>query len=403
MSKLRLSNFDLTSWVVERITESDTLEFKSRKIATKELDQAIRDLAAEVSAFANSAGGVLAIGIEESSTQENGPTAERIEGFTDGKWRAEWLMSKLEGKISPPISGLLIYDVPLEAGGWCIIIDIPRSSQAPHQSVDRKYYARRQFQKLPMAHYEVEDVRNRQRVGGAQVRFELFIDRSVFVELSSENYGDAPVFDLYFQFDVSTKDLFKLEAPVFETGMTALNPGEVRRFYIGPLMELFSHQALRNDTKIDLFFRTETGEQESRSVYFNLNNYDRSSSILSDIDRLSQTIEKQVKELTESVKSVGNILQNSLATLCDNTGLALSFDTLKRLGYEPTPNTKWDPTLLSWRGFVTILDCSAEIGIGLQRYFSYIGQGIPAPAELEGMTPELLQLIGERLKFGRQL
>lgn len=250
-----------------------------------------------------------------------------------------------------------------------------------------------------MAHYEVEDVRNRQRIGRAEVKLELFLDRHVFLQLSTENYGDTPVFDLTFQFEESVEHCFKLVAPAFKFGITALNPGEVRRFEIGFINDLFSHEMLRSDTKITLCFRTENGTKETRTVYFNLGNYDRSSYVLSDVDRLGQLIDERLKELTNQLKSVGNDLRHNLELLYDNTGLVLSFDTLKRLGFEPNVNTKWDPSLLNWRGFMALLDCSSEVGIGLERYFRYIGQGIPRPEELEGMTPELLQLIKDRLKL----
>jgi hypothetical protein len=409
-SAMRILNDEaaLQALVDDRESEGITLEFKSAKLVEKDESPAIKDLSCEISAFANSAGGTLIIGIEESQQADSGCVAECLKGISKdrnwkaGRWRSEWLASKLEEKIEPKIVGLEISEVVLADDSWCLVVRVPPSVRAPHQAVDKKYYARRQFQKMPMAHYEIEDVRNRQRVRRSDIRFALIIDRGVFVELAIENNGDRPVFDLRFVFPAETLGVFRLEAPALKDGITALNPGDRLSFYIGGLMELFKHKVLKNDTRIELHYKEESGSEEERFIIFNLNNYDHSSRQETEIARMSGALVAQGKRMESQLEKIGNGIVESLGLLCNGSGLTISHDTLARLGAPQLASIKWNPRHLNRLGIQEVLECSEEEAIILSRYFHLIGHGSKELASIEGVSEELLVRVRARLKLSEK-
>jgi hypothetical protein len=81
------------------------------------------------------------------------------------------------------------------------VIAIERSTLAPHQAPDKKYYKRYNFQSAPMDHYEIVDVGNRRLVEPRliDVRSELSgQDRDV--NLVVQNIGNRVARDLKFKF-----------------------------------------------------------------------------------------------------------------------------------------------------------------------------------------------------------
>lgn len=395
----------LRELVSEGASEGRELEFKSSRLTSKEPDRAIKDISLTLAAFANSTGGNLVIGIEESSVKP--PTATEIKGITEPRWDAQWVQSKLESLITPQIINMSVHQVHLTDQSWCLVFEVLASARAPHQSWDNKYYARRQFQTMPMDHYEIEDIRNRQRVRRGDIRFSLVLDRNVFVEVRVENVGDQAVSDLRFHFPDVAKAAFKLEAPAFEHGISALNAGETRQFYVGTLMDMFSHEVLKIDTNIELTYKDSDGNTQSSYFVFNLTNFDHSSWQLTDIDRLCDAIVGQAKEVVSGLQKIGNILESQLSPLSSSTGLSLSLDAiaaLKSIG--PTADGAYPKRCadeLSWRGLRAVLECDDSVAIRLHRYLKHIGGGIKTPEEIEGVTPEISLRIRERLYSVRRM
>lgn len=140
--------------------ESITLDYKASAGLAKD-DKKKNGLSKDVSAFANSAGGVLVYGMLED---KHVPTEVDV-GLDRDVLTKEWLESVIKGVIHPTVDGLVIrqIDVPSKGVGKVVyVVEIPAAtSRAPHQANDRRYYKRFNFESTPMEDYEVRDLMRR--------------------------------------------------------------------------------------------------------------------------------------------------------------------------------------------------------------------------------------------------
>ena len=96
----------IAEWTEEDIlnligqSESARLEFKSIRLLD-DIQKAGRDLAKEVSAFANSEGGVIVIGIEETKGGQKTRIAESVVGIDRNRIKSESLQQSLLSNLSP--------------------------------------------------------------------------------------------------------------------------------------------------------------------------------------------------------------------------------------------------------------------------------------------------------------
>lgn len=148
---------DLLQLISDRVEESLFLDYKSGAALTKKQDLT-KDITKDVSAFANSAGGIIIYGIAEGNNEE--------------KWlpinlspvnRQEVSKERLESivnTIQPRIQGIEIIPIQLSSNDVVYVVVIPQSTTA-HQCFDKKYYKRYNFESIPMDDHEVRDVMNR--------------------------------------------------------------------------------------------------------------------------------------------------------------------------------------------------------------------------------------------------
>lgn len=151
---------DLEKLISEGIDEDSSLEYKgSGSLAKSDLKK--RELTKDVSAFANSAGGTIIFGIKESSGSNPPRIPEAIDPIDCREISKEWL-DQIIGRIRPRILNVQIAAIqvgPLDTD-FVYVVDVPQSSTA-HQSLDHRYYARRNFESTPMEDYEIRDVMQR--------------------------------------------------------------------------------------------------------------------------------------------------------------------------------------------------------------------------------------------------
>lgn len=158
---------DLKKFKDQKIEESLNLDYKDIK-SIGNFDELTKD----VFAFANSAGGLIILGINEKIKNISDKNGKKIDiKIYPGKitWgepslTKEQLEHNFRGKIHPWVEDLKI--VPIrksERSGYVVfLIDIPQSENPPHMALNR-YYKRLNFMSIPMEHYEVADFFNRRR------------------------------------------------------------------------------------------------------------------------------------------------------------------------------------------------------------------------------------------------
>jgi hypothetical protein len=170
IDRTRFSDSDLDDLLSNQEPETDVLEFKrdlsnrdggpspwmqgQRNIDTRPNDRLLR----EVVAFANTDGGWLVLGIEET---ENSPArAYAVNSLPDIHDLADRLRQVMDAKIEPPLTGLKVFLVEYGAAGHgAIIFRVPRSELMPHRTLTNKsIYMRRMMSAEEIGMREASDL-----------------------------------------------------------------------------------------------------------------------------------------------------------------------------------------------------------------------------------------------------
>lgn len=138
---------DIRKLVEDKIQESSILDYKRELTSNK-------DIAKDVSAFANSEGGAIIYGVGEDEnhlpSEINGVEGEKLEEKIENV-----ILTGVRPRLKCAIRPILINEVPAR---WVIVVLAPPSLSAPHMvSIDRdnRYYKRFNFSSVPMEEYEV--------------------------------------------------------------------------------------------------------------------------------------------------------------------------------------------------------------------------------------------------------
>ncbi len=156
-------------------SESIRREFKAGVMFDHEVKSKwIEALAKEVSAFANTEGGELVLGIEEDKDKKSKlRVAVRVDGVptTIGP---EHLQQLIEGNLSPYLPGIRIHRVKLSAHPDRVVyvIRVPQGSTA-YQAGDRHYYGRSEFEAKPLPDHVIRLLMSRGKIARAAVDLRL--------------------------------------------------------------------------------------------------------------------------------------------------------------------------------------------------------------------------------------
>ncbi len=171
---------DLQKLIQDQIEESINLDYKS----AKSLDTAgtkKREIAKDISAFANSDGGIIIYGVQEENHK---PVSI---DFVDGElFNKEWLENVIDSNIQQKIQGIRIFPIRIDSDikKTVYVVKIPASSEAPHISADKKFYRRYNFKSVPMEEYEIRLLYN--RISKAEIDFHSLLRGNV-EEYEGEN------------------------------------------------------------------------------------------------------------------------------------------------------------------------------------------------------------------------
>lgn len=160
MDLLTLEQYDedtINSIINNNLEESINIEFKSSGALSKQ-DSVKKEISKDISAFANSDGGIIIYGLDEESH-----VASKV-SFIDGNtYTKEWIENIILSTIQPRIDNLKIIPVRFneEISKSLYVLKIPKSNNSPHMNGDKKYYRRFNFQSVPMEEYEVKNLYNK--------------------------------------------------------------------------------------------------------------------------------------------------------------------------------------------------------------------------------------------------
>jgi len=136
------------------------LDFK-RADSLNNTDSNKRELAKDISAFANTIGGTIIYGIEEDNTPPH--KAVKLSPVDPRAATKEWIEQVINSRIQPRLSGVRIQPVSLPKsapGSVAYVISIPEGATA-YQASDQRYYKRFNFESVPMYDYEIRQILNR--------------------------------------------------------------------------------------------------------------------------------------------------------------------------------------------------------------------------------------------------
>jgi len=163
--------------------ESSRLEFKSVRIFEKK-EKAVQELSQESSAFANSEGGVILIGMEERKVGKI-RVADKITGIDQNEIAPEWLQQVLESNLSPLLPGIRVFRVSFSgenSGKVGFSIFIPQGATA-YQANDLKYYGRSEYEKKALPDHEIRLRMMKSRIAQANV----LIDKAKYITFQEHN------------------------------------------------------------------------------------------------------------------------------------------------------------------------------------------------------------------------
>lgn len=123
----------------------------------------IFSLSKQVSAFANGSGGRIFIGLNDKG-QVDGGISTTLKG---GGTRC-WLEDLIAACVEPRIPQCNVYEITprstksrINEGCAVYVLDLPSSTEAPHQAKDHRYYLRIAGKSRPMGHVHVQDILRR--------------------------------------------------------------------------------------------------------------------------------------------------------------------------------------------------------------------------------------------------
>ena len=161
-------------YIDDGVEESLNLDYKAADAIAKS-DGKKKEITKDVSAMANSEGGVVIYGVSEET--ENRHLPGNIDPINRKEFAKEWL-EHIIGNISPRIEGFRIHPVPVGDSDTEIVyvVEIPESDTV-HQASDSRYYKRLNFESVRMADHEIRKAMERGRHAKVELVFNIEITR----------------------------------------------------------------------------------------------------------------------------------------------------------------------------------------------------------------------------------
>lgn len=383
---------EIEQMVQDQVQENIHLDYKdSRAVRMDARD----DFAKDVSAFANSDGGVIIYGVQEKDRLP----VTMDEGVDDGKVSREWIESAIMTGINPRVEDVRIVPIPKSAGRSLYVIEVRKSFRGPHQASDKRYYKRHNFKSVPMEDYEIADVRNRRRRLSPLVSFEVGFYRDFISVFDVVNVGDIAAEDITFEFSEPLPWPDNKPMPLsLSKGIRRLAPKQRLRFRYFTSFDILGGKSgipLEFSVKVR-YLHPELNGRTADEWPVNFEAYRDSMHFRSEMEAEAKEGIEALNKLTETVEKLRKTLE-PLTSIAGATGLELSAPTVRNInrlrdGLDPEPI---DPEGQQPNVFREVLGVDHKMSIQLYGALSY--RHHPEGLEdIPGMDAALLSQIRKR-------
>lgn len=382
---------DLELMIKKEVQESVHLDYKDSRAINKNKRH---EIAKDVSAFANSDGGIL---IYVMTEEQHLPT-KIDEGIDHTVFTREWLEEVISSNITPIIDGLKIRQIPLTKQNSVYIVQIPKSIRAPHQEQSSKrYYKRYNFKSQPMENYEIQDIRQRSLSISPLVNFDIVFEHSTMVYFQIENTGNMSAENVQISF---SKELsWRREIPPFlKKGIRYFPAGKKIKYLYNTGPDIFKKE---NEDKLDFdvsvkYLHPQIGDIYEDKFYIDFNDYLHTTISESELTNHGKKIEKCLIELTGEIKKLNSHI-GDLSSISAPTGLDISVSSLRSLKHIISGKgsfEKFNPCYCPESIFSEILKINHELAYKLEWHFreNASSEGIE---KLEGMNEEIMKVFKE--------
>jgi len=388
----------LQTYIDDQIEENLALDYKASGALAKTTDKTDKrtEVTKDVSAFANSVGGIIIYGIKEYNDHARKHLPEKIDPIDRRQISKEWL-EQIISTIRPRIEAIVIHPISINESSSEVVyvVEIPRGITV-HQAKDHRYYKRYNFESAPMEDYEIQDVRNRKYSFAPLVKFDVEVSHGSVITLVVANIGNSIAQDVKFNFLTPLVwEENRGMPPLLKDGAQYLSPGEIHKFHYGSFFSTVNKEMPSNINVEISYNHPEIGQRISDIFRVDFNNYQNSLVIQSELYQLGKTIEKVLGKLADKIQDANRHL-DALSEIADLTGLQLSVPTLKNLKHileHSTQFEKIDPTGQRARFFMEVLGIDRIMASRLNAY--YLNTEDKNLEDIEGISEELIAKIKE--------
>jgi uncharacterized protein (UPF0335 family) len=380
---------DVDKLIQNQVQENLHLDYK----ASGAIDHSKRaEITKDVSAFANSDGGIIVYGVVE---QNNIPVSIDT-GIDHRKFSREWLEQVINTNISPRIDGIEIVQIVLSSDRSIYAVSVPTSFRGPHQSADKKYYKRYNFQSVAMEDYEINDIRNRKSSVVPLVNFDAYMKEHNIVFLEVANIGEFPALDVMFSFTPSLSWHDDAHYPkLFSNGCKFLPPGRKHHFFYHTYVDVVNNERIPKSFNVEVsYIHPSISQRITDTFHIDFMDYYNSTVVDSEIKEQTETLKEHLQRLTKEIATLTSHIEQ-LSNIAGATGLDVSVRTLRNIRHIVNAEQeieKIDPRYADVNVFREVLGVDIQLAHNLQWFFRQRDKE-KSLRDLDGMTENLIENI----------
>jgi hypothetical protein len=378
-------------YIDNQVEESLMLDYKASGALDKNKKN---EITKDVSAMANSAGGIIIYGIKEYQQTDNKHLPEKIDPVDRTIYSKEWLEHVISN-IRPRIADIIIHPIPIDTTPNHVVYVVEiKQSIVPHQATDCKYYKRYNFESVAMQDYEINDIRNRRTAVSQLVNFDTTVKGNNRIFLTVSNIGKSSAYDVEFLFSPELAWQNKDEIPtIFKRGIKSFPPGKVYHIYYQRYSGIVNNSEIPSvfDTEIS-YFHPELGRRVNEVFHIDFMDYMRTWNLESEIRENADAIKEAIIKLSEQVRELNSFVKD-IPSIINPTGLNFSITTLRNLKQilKDESFNKINPSYCSLDIFREVLDMDdLNLAYHLEMFFKGCDKDKKL-RDIEGMTEDILR------------